>query len=159
MDTHESPRALAGCPRFDKRLSASECRREFPHIAIGRDMHPYRTHHCGQLRASDVGSKVRISGWIHRKRDHGGVLFIDLRDHYGITQVVADQDNPVQKLLDSLKLDAVVTVTGDVVARSPEALNPKLPTGEIEVVAREVEVCSSAAELPMPGAGEGEYTA
>jgi aspartyl-tRNA synthetase len=120
-------------------------------------MHPYRTHHCGQLRASDVGSKVRISGWIHRKRDHGGVLFIDLRDHYGITQVVADQDNPVQQLLDSLKLESVVTVTGDVVARSPEALNPKLPTGEIEVVAREVEVRSSAAELPMPVAGEAEY--
>ncbi|HJR82487.1 MAG TPA: aspartate--tRNA ligase, partial [Sphingomicrobium sp.] len=106
---------------------------------------------------SDVGSKVRISGWIHRKRDHGGVLFIDLRDHYGITQVVADQDNPVQQLLDSLKLESVVTVTGDVVARSPEALNPKLPTGEIEVVARDIEVSSSAAELPMPVAGEAEY--
>ena len=119
-------------------------------------MHPYRTHNCGQLRASDVGSKVRISGWIHRKRDHGGVLFIDLRDHYGITQVVADQDNPVQQLLDSLKLESVVTVTGEVVARSPEALNPKLPTGEIELVAREVEIQSSAAELPMPVAGEAE---
>lgn len=120
-------------------------------------MHPYRTHDCGQLRASDVGSKVRISGWIHRKRDHGGVLFVDLRDHYGITQVVADQDNPVQQLLDSLKLESVVTVTGDVVARSAEALNPKLPTGEIEVVAREVEIRSTAAELPMPVAGEAEY--
>ena len=120
-------------------------------------MHPYRTHNCGQLRASDVGSKVRISGWIHRKRDHGGVLFVDLRDHYGITQVVADQDNPVQQLLDSLKLESVVTVTGDVVARSPEALNPKLPTGEIELVAREVEVRSTAAELPMPVAGDAEY--
>jgi len=85
------------------------------------------------------------------------VLFVDLRDHYGITQVVADQDNPVQQLLDSLKLESVVTVTGDVVARSPEAQNPKLPTGEIEVAAREVEVCSSAAELPMPVAGEAEY--
>lgn len=120
-------------------------------------MHPYRTHNCGQLRASDVGSKVRISGWIHRKRDHGGVLFVDLRDHYGITQVVADQDNPVQQLLDSLKLESVVTVTGDVVARSPDALNPKLPTGEIELVAREVEVRSTAAELPMPVAGDAEY--
>jgi aspartyl-tRNA synthetase len=120
-------------------------------------MHPYRTHNCGQLRASDVGSKVRISGWIHRKRDHGGVLFIDLRDHYGITQVVADQDNPVQQLLDSLKLESVVTVTGELVARSPEALNPKLPTGETELVAREVEIRSSAAELPMPVAGEAEY--
>ena len=73
-------------------------------------MHPYRTHNCGQLRASDVGSTVRLSGWIHRERDHGGVLFIDLRDHYGITQIVADQDNPVQKVLESLKTESVITV-------------------------------------------------
>ncbi len=100
---------------------------------------------------------MRLSGWIHRKRDHGGVLFIDLRDHYGVTQIVADQDNPVQKLLDSLRVESVITVTGEVVARSPEAVNPKLPTGEIEVVAREVEVQSQAAELPMPVAGEADY--
>jgi aspartyl-tRNA synthetase len=100
---------------------------------------------------------VRLSGWIHRKRDHGGVLFIDLRDHYGMTQIVADQDNPVQKLLDSLRLESVITITGEVVARSSEAINPKLPTGEIEVVAREVEVQSQAAELPMPVAGEADY--
>src|SRR6188768_3350064 len=109
-------------------------------------MHPYRTHNCGQLRAADVGKTVRLSGWIHRKRDHGGVLFIDLRDHYGITQIVADEDNPVQGLLDSLRAESVVTVTGEVVARSAEAVNPKLPTGEIEVIAREVEVQSKAAE-------------
>ncbi len=120
-------------------------------------MHAYRTHNCAQLRKSNVGETVRLSGWIHRDRDHGGVLFIDLRDHYGITQIVADQDNPVQKKLDSLKLESVVTVTGEVVARAPEAMNPKLPTGEIEVVAREVEVQSAAAELPMPVAGEAEY--
>ena len=120
-------------------------------------MHAYRTHSCAELRASDVGTSVRLSGWIHRKRDHGGVLFIDLRDHYGITQIVADQDNPVQALLDSLRLESVITVTGDVVARSAEAINPKLPTGEIEVIAREVEVQSTAAELPMPVAGEAEY--
>jgi aspartyl-tRNA synthetase len=100
---------------------------------------------------------VRLSGWIHRKRDLGGVLFIDLRDHYGITQIVADQDNPVQKLLDSLRLESVVTVTGEVVARSSEAINPKLPTGEIEVIAREVEVQSRADELPMPIATEADY--
>ena len=99
-------------------------------------MHAYRTHKCAELRSTDVGTTVRLSGWIHRRRDHGGVLFIDLRDHYGITQIVADEDNPVQKLLDSLKLESVVTVTGEVVARSAEAVNPKLPTGEIEVVAR-----------------------
>jgi aspartyl-tRNA synthetase len=109
------------------------------------------------LRSSDVGETVRLSGWIHRKRDHGGVLFIDLRDHYGIAQIVADQDNPVQKLLDSLRLESVVTVTGEVVARSSEAINPKLPTGEIEVIAREVEVQSRADELPMPIATEADY--
>jgi len=120
-------------------------------------MHAYRTHSCAELTASDVGKTVRLSGWIHRKRDHGGVLFIDLRDHYGLTQIVADQDNPVQKLLDSLKLESVITVTGEVVARAPEAVNPKLPTGEIEVVAREVEVQSKADELPMPVATEADY--
>jgi aspartyl-tRNA synthetase len=120
-------------------------------------MHAYRTQTCAELRSANVGGTVRLSGWIHRKRDHGGVLFIDLRDHYGITQIVADQDNPVQKLLDSLRLESVITVTGEVVARSAEAINPKLPTGEIEVVAKEVEVQSEAAELPMPVAGEADY--
>jgi aspartyl-tRNA synthetase len=120
-------------------------------------MHAYRTHNCAQLRKTDVGGTVRLSGWIHRKRDHGGVLFVDLRDHYGITQIVADQDNPVQQLLDSQKVESVVTVTGEVVARAAEAVNPKLPTGEIEVIAKQVEVQSAAAELPMPVAGDAEY--
>jgi aspartyl-tRNA synthetase len=120
-------------------------------------MHAYRTHTCAELRSSNVGETVRLSGWIHRKRDHGGLLFIDLRDHYGITQIVTDQDNPVQKLLDSLKLESVITVTGEVVARASEVVNPKLPTGEIEVVAREVEVQSPAEELPMPVATEADY--
>ena len=121
------------------------------------NMHAYRTHTCAELRSSDVGKTVRLSGWIHRKRDHGGLLFIDVRDHYGISQIVADQDNPVQQLLDSLKLESVITVTGEVVARAPEVVNPKLPTGEIEVVAKAVEVRSEAAELPMPVATEAEY--
>ena len=116
-------------------------------------MHPYRTHHCAQLRAADVGSTVRLSGWIHRKRDHGGVLFIDLRDHYGLTQIVGVAGSEAMTLLDSLRLESVVTVTGEVVARGPEVVNPKLATGEIEVVAREVTVQSAAAELPMPVAG------
>ncbi len=120
-------------------------------------MHPYRTHNCGELRAADVGNAVRLSGWIHRKRDHGGVLFVDLRDHHGITQVVADVDNPVQGLLDSLRLESVVTITGEVLARAAEVVNPRLPTGEIEVAARQIEVRSNAAELPMPVAGEAEY--
>jgi aspartyl-tRNA synthetase len=135
--------------------------RDFPASPVNPEptaiMHAYRTHSCAELTASDVGKTVRLSGWIHRKRDHGGVLFIDLRDHYGLTQIVADQDNPVQKLLDSLKLESVITVTGEVVARAPEAVNPKLPTGEIEVVAKEVEVQSKADELPMPVATEADY--
>jgi aspartyl-tRNA synthetase len=120
-------------------------------------MHPYRTHNCAQLRAADVGSTVRLSGWIHRKRDHGGVLFIDLRDHYGLTQIVGVAGSEALKLLDSLRLESVVTVTGDVVARGPEVVNPRLATGEIEVVAREVTVQSAAAELPLPVATEAEY--
>ena len=120
-------------------------------------MHPYRTHNCGELRASNVGETVRLSGWVHRKRDHGGVLFIDLRDHHGLSQVVAAAGSPVLELLDSLRVESVVTITGEVIARGADAVNPKLPTGEIEVVAREVEVRSSAAELPMPVAGEQDY--
>ena len=120
-------------------------------------MHAYRTHTCADLRASDVGSTVRLSGWIHRKRDHGGVLFIDLRDHYGLTQVVAAAGSEALKILDSLRAESVVTITGPVVAREGGAVNPKLATGEIEVQAREVEVQSSADELPMPVAGEADY--
>jgi len=120
-------------------------------------MHSYRTHTCAQLRASDVGSTVRISGWIHRKRDHGGVLFVDLRDHYGLTQVVAAAGSESLKLLDSLRVESVVTITGNVVMREGGAINSKLATGEIEVVAREVEIQSKADELPMPVAGEQEY--
>jgi len=120
-------------------------------------MHAYRTHNCAELRSADVGSIVRLSGWIHRKRDHGGVLFVDLRDHYGLTQIVAATGSDMLDQLDSLRLESVVTITGEVVARGSEAVNPRLATGEIEVVAREVEVQSSASELPMPVAGEADY--
>jgi aspartyl-tRNA synthetase len=120
-------------------------------------MHAYRSHHCAALRASDVGSTVRLSGWIHRKRDHGGVLFVDLRDHYGLTQVVAAAGSDALKILDGLRAESVVTITGEVVDREGGAVNPKLATGEIEVVAKQVEVQSSAAELPMPVAGEADY--
>ena len=120
-------------------------------------MHAYRTHNCGQLRASAVGQTVRLSGWIHRKRDHGHLLFVDLRDHYGITQVVVDTDSPAFQTLDRLRVESVVTVEGDVVARSAETVNPNLATGEIEVRGREVTVQSTAAELPMPVAGEQDY--
>ena len=120
-------------------------------------MHAYRTHNCGQLRAGQVGQSVRVSGWVHRKRDHGGLLFVDLRDHYGLTQIVADSSDAVFATLDGLRVESVVTITGDVVARSPETINANLPTGEIEVRAREVAVQSAAVELPMPVAGEQEY--
>jgi aspartyl-tRNA synthetase len=120
-------------------------------------MHAYRTHNSGQLRAADVGQQVRLSGWVHRKRDHGGLLFVDLRDHYGITQIVTDIDSEAFKTLERLRVESVVTITGDVVARAPEALNPNLATGEIEVRAREVEVQSAAQELPLPVAGEADY--
>ena len=120
-------------------------------------MHAYRTHNCADLRASDVGSTVRLSGWIHRKRDHGGVLFVDLRDHYGLTQVVCAAGSEALKALDHLRAESVVTITGDVVMREGGAVNPKLATGEIEVVAKSVDVQSEAAELPMPVAGEADY--
>ncbi|MBH5322871.1 aspartate--tRNA ligase [Aurantiacibacter sediminis] len=112
-------------------------------------MHAYRTHNCAQLDKSNVGDAVRLSGWIHRKRDHGGVLFVDLRDHYGITQIVADEDSPALELLDSLRLESVITIDGEVKARDAEAVNANLPTGDIEVFARSVTVQSKADELPL----------
>jgi aspartyl-tRNA synthetase len=120
-------------------------------------MHAYRTHTCTELRLSDVGTTVRLSGWVHRKRDHGHLLFVDLRDHHGITQIVADTDSPAFRTLDRLRLESVVTVEGVVVARSAETVNPNLATGEIEVRAGEVTVQSEAAELPMPVATEADY--
>ena len=122
-------------------------------------MHAYRTHNCAELRASNVGETVRLSGWVHRKRDHGHLLFVDLRDHYGITQIVTDTDSPAFKVLDRLRVESVVTVEGEVVARSKDTVNPNLPTGEIEVRASEVTVQSAAAELPMPVFGEQDRTA
>ena len=120
-------------------------------------MHPYRTHNCAELRAEHVGSEVRLSGWVHRKRDHGNLLFVDLRDHHGITQIVTDVDAPAFNTIEGVRAESVITVTGDVVARAQEAVNPNLATGMIEVRARAVSVQSSAAELPMPVAGEAEY--
>jgi len=120
-------------------------------------MHAYRTHKCAELRAAQVGESVRLSGWIHRKRDHGGLLFVDLRDHYGITQIVTDVDSEAFKVIDKARAESVITVTGDVVARSPETVNPNLPTGEIEIRAREVSIQSQAQELPLPVFGDAEY--
>ena len=120
-------------------------------------MHLYRSHTCGALALGDVGQSVRLSGWVHRKRDHGGVLFVDLRDHYGMTQIVADADSAALPILESLRVESVVTIDGEVKARGAGTVNPNLPTGEIEVFARGATVLSAAEELPMPVAGEQEY--
>jgi aspartyl-tRNA synthetase len=120
-------------------------------------MHAYRTHDCGALRAFHVGETVRLSGWVHRKRDHGGVLFVDLRDHYGITQVVADVDSPALPILEALRAESVITIDGQVKARAAGTTNANLPTGDIEVFATAVTVQSAAQELPMPVAGEADY--
>ncbi|MFN3516500.1 MAG: aspartate--tRNA ligase [Novosphingobium sp.] len=120
-------------------------------------MHIYRTHTCGALRASDVHQTIRLSGWVHRKRDHGGVLFVDLRDHYGLTQIVADVDSPALAILEGCRVESVVTIEGTVKARSASTVNPNLPTGEIEVYARAATVLSRAEDLPLPVAGEQEY--
>ncbi|MBV1687614.1 aspartate--tRNA ligase [Novosphingobium sp. G106] len=120
-------------------------------------MHPYRTHTCGALNAEHVGQTVRLSGWVHRKRDHGGVLFVDLRDHYGMTQIVADSDSPALPVLESLRAESVVTIDGLVKARGEGTVNANLATGAIEVFAKGVTVQSRAEELPMPVAGDQEY--
>ena len=120
-------------------------------------MHAYRTHNCGALRATDAGTTARLSGWIHRKRDHGGVLFIDLRDHFGLTQIVVGPTSPAFETLDRARLESVVTITGDVVAREGGAVNPNLATGDIEMRAQSVTVQSSATDLPLPVAGDAEY--
>ncbi|HMF26785.1 MAG TPA: aspartate--tRNA ligase [Pseudolabrys sp.] len=120
-------------------------------------MHRYRSHTCGALRDSDIGKVVRLSGWCHRIRDHGGVLFIDLRDHYGLTQVVADPDSKAFKLAETLRSEWVVRVDGKVRRRPDGTENPELPTGQVEVYIDEIEVLGPAADLPMPVFGEQDY--
>jgi aspartyl-tRNA synthetase len=112
-------------------------------------MHPYRTHTCGALRLSDQGQTVRISGWVHRKRDHGSLLFIDVRDHYGLTQCVIDRSSPLLTVIEHVKSESVVTVTGKVVQRPAETANPKLPTGEVELDITEFVIQSAAEPLPL----------
>ncbi len=120
-------------------------------------MHAYRSHTCADLRAADAGSDVRLSGWVHRVRDHGGVLFLDLRDHYGITQVIADGDSPAFAGIERLKAETVVRIDGRVKARDASLVNPKLPTGEIEVYALGVTVLGPADDLPLPVFGDVDY--
>ena len=120
-------------------------------------MHAYRSHTCGALRADDTGKTVRLSGWIHRKRDHGGLMFVDLRDHYGLTQLVISPETPGFNVIERLRAESVIRVDGDVVARSAETKNANLPTGEIEIRVREITVLSEASELPLPVFGEPDY--
>src|ERR1700730_10858054 len=119
--------------------------------------HPYRSHTCGALRLADAGRPARLSGWVHRKRDHGQLLFVDLRDHLGVTQCVVDISSPMFAAADALRLESVVTVNGRVEARSSDTVNPRLPTGEIELVIGEIEVRSEAEPLPFPVNTEAEY--
>jgi aspartyl-tRNA synthetase len=120
-------------------------------------MHAYRSHTCGELRRAHVGATVRLSGWVHRKRDHGNLLFLDLRDHYGITQCVVDTSSPIFAATEGVRPESVVTVTGTVVARSPETANPRLATGEVEIQLREFVLQSAAEMLPFQVAQEGDY--
>src|SRR6059058_259417 len=120
-------------------------------------MHRYRTHTCGELRDAEVGEAVRLSGWCHRIRDHGGVLFIDLRDHYGITQCVADPDSLAFALAETLRSEWVVRVDGKVRKRPPGTENAEMPTGQVEVYVTEIEVLGPAAELPLPVAIDQQY--
>ena len=120
-------------------------------------MHAYRTHDCGALRASDAGRTARLSGWVHSKRDHGGLLFVDLRDHYGMTQIVFAAGSPGFQAVDRVRVESVITVTGTVVLREAGTVNPKLPTGEVELRAAEVVVQSAAEVLPMQVAGEEKF--
>ena len=120
-------------------------------------MHRYRSHTCAQLNKDHVGQKVRLSGWVHRIRDHGGLLFIDLRDHYGLTQLVADPDSAAFGEAEALRAEYVVCFEGTVKARDPEAINPKLPTGEVEIFIDKLEVLGRSKELPLPVFGDQEY--
>ena len=123
----------------------------------GTPGHRYRSNTCGDLRKADGGRSVRLSGWVHRVRDHGGLLFIDLRDHYGLTQVVADPDSPAFKTAERVRSEWVIRVDGIVRDRPEGTLNPELPTGEVEVFASDIEVLSAARELPVPVFGEPDY--
>ena len=120
-------------------------------------MHAYRSHTCGDLKAANAGETIRLSGWVHRVRDHGGVLFVDLRDHYGMTQVLADSDSPAFAAMEKLRAETVIRIDGRVKMRDAALVNPKLPTGEIEVYATELEVLGAADELPLPVFGDQDY--
>ena len=140
------------------RFSRAKSRKKpAPPFGIASSMHRYRTHTCGQLREAEIGASVRLSGWCHRIRDHGGVLFIDLRDHYGLTQCVADPDSPAFKSVEALRSEWVVRLDGKVRARPPGTENKEMPTGLVELYVTGCEVLGPAAELPLPVFGEQDY--
>src|SRR5882672_2895520 len=112
-------------------------------------MHPYRTHTCGALRAADSGQVVRVSGWVHRKRDHGNLLFIDIRDHFGVTQLVFNNEDTFLETATQIRYESVVTVTGKVLARSEDTVNNNIPTGGIEVKVETLNIESEADVLPL----------
>jgi len=120
-------------------------------------MHIYRSHTCADLNSSNVGENIRLSGWVHRVRDHGGILFIDLRDHYGMTQILADPDSPAFNVVETLRAEWVIRIDGNVMARDSNLINSKLPTGEIEVFIKSIEVLSASEELPLPVFGDLDY--
>ena len=120
-------------------------------------MHQYRTHNCNGLRAEDINQEVRLSGWVHRKRDHGGLLFIDLRDHFGLTQLVFDPDSSAFQEAEKVRNESVITINGKVVQRSDDTINKVLPTGKIEVYVDTLEVIGSSDDIPLPVFGEPDY--
>ncbi|MEL6171710.1 MAG: OB-fold nucleic acid binding domain-containing protein, partial [Pseudomonadota bacterium] len=120
-------------------------------------MHAYRSHTCAELTKANEGETVRLSGWVNRIRDHGGVLFIDLRDHYGVTQVLCDPDSPVFAEVEKVRSEWCIRIDGNVKARDADLVNPKIPTGEIEVFIRDMEVLGAADELPLMVFGDQEY--
>ena len=125
-------------------------------------MHNYRTHKCDELRSNNIGEQVRLSGWVHRIRDHGGLLFIDLRDHYGVTQCVVEPGTEAFSVAEKVRSEWVVCLTGTVKARMDETINvdksiSSLPTGDIELFINEIEILSKSEELPLPIFGEPDY--
>ena len=121
-------------------------------------LHPYRTHTCGELRKKHSGDYVRLSGWLHRKRDHGNLLFVDLRDHFGLTQCVIDASSPLFSEVENIRPESVITITGNVVKRSSETINSSLSTGSIEVTINTVTIESNSEVLPMQVAGDQDYS-
>jgi aspartyl-tRNA synthetase len=150
-------RRVAGLVPVSFRAVSIPSARLFHDLALEDVMHRYRSHTCGELRETHVGETARLSGWVHRVRDHGGLLFIDLRDHYGMTQCVVDPDSPAFKLAETVRAEWCIRIDGEVKKRSDETVNEGLPTGHIELFIRELEVLGSARELPLPVFNEPEY--